>query len=133
MSRAAAPLKPPFCPNPRCAFHTTPVGWHFVHDGFFERLAAPIRIQRFRCCHCRRRFSEQSFRTTYWLRRPELLEPVFHGLLACGCLRQLGRSLDASPQTILTLANRIGRHCLLFHEQTRPRGPVGEPLALDGF
>ena len=125
--------RPPFCPNRDCAFHRQTAGWRWVRDGFFERDASPRRIQRFRCRHCRRRFSEQSFRTTYWLRRPELLEPIFHGLLACSCLRQLGRSLDVSPQTILTHANRIGRHCLLFHEQTRPRGPVGEPLALDGF
>jgi len=62
-----------------------------------------------------------------------LLEPVLHGLLSCACLRQLARALEASPQTILAQANRIGRHCLLFHEATRPRGPLREPLVLDGF
>ncbi len=126
-------FRPPFCPNEACAFHTQTDGWRRVRDGFFDRLADPHRIQRFRCRACRRRFSEQSFSTTYWLRRPELLEPVFRGLLACSCLRQLGHSHNASPQTILGLANRIGRHCLLFHELTRPRVPVGESLALDGF
>jgi len=59
--------------------------------------------------------------------------PVFNGLVACGALRQLARSLDASPQTILLHANRLGRHCLLFHELTRPKGPVAEPVALDSF
>jgi hypothetical protein len=30
-------------------------------------------------------------------------------------------------------ADRLGRHCLLFHERLRPRRPPSEPLALDGF
>lgn len=124
---------PRFCPNSRCPFHREPFGWRFVRDGFFERLASPHRIQRFRCRHCRRRFSEQTFRTTYWLRRPELQQPVLHGLLSCACLRQIGRAFGASPQTILLHADRLGRHCLLFHESHRPRRSLAESIALDGF
>jgi hypothetical protein len=33
----------------------------------------------------------------------------------------------------LGLSARLGRHCLLFHEQQRPKGELTEPLALDGF
>jgi len=33
----------------------------------------------------------------------------------------------------MRLSARIGRQCLLFHEQLRPRGELSEPLALDGF
>ncbi len=28
---------------------------------------------------------------------------------------------------------RLGRHCLLFHERLRPKGPLREPIAFDGF
>ena len=129
----AAPQAPPFCPNPECVFHATPVGWRVVRDGFFDRLHAPTRVQRFRCRHCRRRFSEQTFRTTYWLKRPGLLAPVFQGLVSCACLRQIARAYDASPQTILLQANRLGRHCQLFHELHRPTGPLTEPVVVDGF
>src|SRR5262245_2993294 len=133
MSTTASPQAPPFCPNPGCRFHATPIGWRVVRDGFYDRRTAPARIQRYRCRHCRRRFSEQTFRTTYWLRRPQLLGAVLSGLVSCACLRQLARALEASPQTVLLHANRLGRHCLLFHEQHRPKGPLVEPLALDGF
>ena len=133
MSAQVAPQAPPFCPNPGCAFHSDAVGWHYVRDGFYARDCAPCRVQRFRCRHCRRRFSEQTFRTNYWLKRPQLLLPVLHGLLSCACLRQLARALEASPQTILLHANRLGRHAQLFHERHRPRGPIAEPVALDGF
>ena len=133
MARAAAPQAPPFCPNPDCPFHSTAVGWPVVRDGFFARQHAPIRVQRFRCRHCRRRFSEQTFRTSYWLQRPALLPAVLRGLVSCAGLRQIARALDASPQTILLHANRLGRHCQLFHELHRPRGPLAEAIALDGF
>ena len=133
MTTQAAPQAPPFCPNPRCGYHAQPVGWRVVRDGFYDRRCSPTRIQRFRCRHCRRRFSEQTFRTSYWLKRPQLLAAVFHGLVSCACLRQIARALEASPQTILLHANRLGRHCQLFHECHRPRGPLSEALDLDGF
>ena len=133
MSGPAAPQAPPFCPNPGCAFHLSPSGWRVVRDGFYARQLSPTRIQRYRCRHCRRRFSAQTFRTSYWLKRPQLLGAVLHGLVSCAALRQLARALEASPQTVLLHANRLGRHCQLFHEQHRPRGPLSEPIALDGF
>jgi transposase-like protein len=133
MSPTAGHTPPPFCPNPECPFHSQPTGWQWHCDGCFSRRAAPYRVQRFRCCECGRRFSEQTFRTNYWLKRPDLLVPILHGLQACSGLRQLARSHRASPQTILLHANRLGRHCQLFHEQHRPRGALTEPIALDGF
>ncbi len=133
MTTTVAPHAPPHCPNPTCAFHTTTEGWRWVHDGVFLRQHAPHRVRRFRCCHCRRRFSEQTFRTTYWLQRPHLLEPIFQALLACSAYRQIARALETSPHTVLTHAARLGRHCLLVHQQLRPRVLPEEPLVLDGF
>ncbi len=130
----ASPRSPPFCPNPGCEFHRGPrAAWRWKRAGFFARAAAPRRVQRFQCCHCRRHFSEQTFRTSYWLKRPELLAPVFHRLLGCSGFRQIAREFEVSPQTVLGLAARLGRHCLLFHQRHRPQGPIAEPLALDGF
>ena len=134
MSDAPAFQAPPFCPNPRCKFHgDADEPWAWVRAGFFRRATAPHRVQRFRCDHCGRYFSEQTFRTTYWLKRPELLLPVAEQLVQCAALRQIARPLHASPQTIALHAARIARHCLLFHQTLRPRGPHPEPLVLDGF
>jgi transposase-like protein len=133
VTTTAAPSAPPFCPNEDCAFHEDATGWRYKRAGFFSRAQEPHRIQRYRCRHCGRYFSDQTFRTTYWLRRGALLEAVHHGLVAGSCFRQLGRSLSVSPNTLATHAARLGRHCLLFHELTRPKGPPPEPLALDSF
>ena len=100
--------------------------------GFFTRKhCQPARIQRYRCLHCRRTFSTQTFDCTYWLRRPGLLPRIFHGSLACSGLRQIAHELGAAPGTIQNYLSRLGRHCLLFQHQAR-REPR-EPLVLDGF
>ena len=89
-------------------------------------------VQRFRCRTCHRTFSEQTFRTSYWLKRPDLLAPVFHRLQGGSGYRQIGREFGVSPQTILGLAARLGRHCLLYFQSQRPPG-IEEPVALDSF
>ena len=125
--------RPPFCPNPHCDSRTSPSTWRYQKKGFYERERKPHRIQRYRCTRCRRYFSSQTFSTSYWLRRPDLLEPVFHRLVACSGLRQIAREYGVSHTTIRRLSDRLGRHCLLFHEQRRPRICPTEPLVLDGF
>src|SRR5687767_1396457 len=134
MSTTVAPQAPPFCPNPSCPFHTGPTAsWRWVRAGFFRRQASPQRIQRFQCRHCRRHFSSQTFTGTYWMKQPQLLVPVAHRLLGCSGFRQIAREFDVSPQTILGVSRRLGRQCLLFHEEHRPKGELSEPQGLDSF
>src|SRR5215510_1026345 len=134
MRDRAGSWKPPFCPNEHCVFQTGPTtSWHWVRAGFFRRLAPPHRVQRFRCEHCGRYFSEQTFLTSYWHKRPELLADTFHALTHCTGYRHLPTKLGGSPQTLMRQADHLGRHCELFHERLRPKGEIAEPLALDGF
>ena len=134
MSTRATVPAPPFCPNERCRFHHEPTtSWRWTRAGFFTRLAAPRRIQRFRCGHCGRYFSVQSFRTDYWLKAPKLLAECFHAMTHCTGFRQLARKHECSPQTILGQVRRLGRHCQLFHERLRPKGELAESLAVDGL
>jgi hypothetical protein len=61
------------------------------------------------------------------------LETLFHRLVGGSCLRQISRELGVTHSTLQRQAERLGRHCLLFHEQLRPRSAPDEPLVLDGF
>jgi transposase-like protein len=134
VTACAAPFVPPWCPNERCPFHGDRAEpWHWVRAGFYLRQTKPQRIQRFRCEHCGRYFSRQTFRPSYWLRRPELLAETFHALTHCTGYRQLARKHGCSPQTIMRQADRLGRHCQLFHERFRPKAEIGESLGLDGL
>jgi len=126
-------FEPPFCPNANCDSSTRSKPWRFKKKGFFEREAPPRRIQRYLCQHCGRHFSSQTFAVDYWLKRGHLLESTFHRLVSCSGLRQIARETGVSHTTIRRLADRLGRHCLLFQETMRPREAPTEPLVLDGF
>jgi len=122
---------PPFCPNARCVFHFFPTGWRFKKAGSYQRLAAPRTVQRYRCLTCSRNFSFQTFQTTYWLKKPHLVEPTFLRVLSCSGFRQIAREFGCSHTTVMRLTERLGRHCLLYQRRYRP--PCREPLVIDGF
>jgi transposase-like protein len=133
METAACPFVPPFCPRTACPHHRCREGWRYKRAGTYARRCAPRTIQRFRCGHCGVTFSTQTFSTTYYLKRPELQEPLFFRLLACSGYRQIAREARCAPTTAMRQAARLGRHALLFLHRHRPAGPVAEPLVIDGF
>ena len=132
-SKHARRWRPPHCPNHTCPFHHAPTGWRFRRAGFFQRLNPPHRVQRFQCRHCRRSFSRQTFRPTYWQKRPELTRAIFNLTTGGMANRQIARALDCAPSTVDTIVSRLGRHCLLFHRHlTRNMSPPGDVVA-DGL
>ena len=133
VSDPAKPFIPPCCPRSSCRYHHCAAGWRWQRHGSYPRLCAPQRIPRFRCVHCRVTFSSQTFSTTYYLKRPALLVPFAHRLLTCAGYRQIAREARCHPTTVMGQAARLGRHALLYLYAHRPRGPVREPLVIDGF
>jgi len=109
------------------------IPWRFKKKGFYFREQKPHRVQRYLCQHCGRNFSSQTFAVSYWLRHGGLLEPLFKRLVSCSGLRQIAREMEVSHSTVQRLTERLGRHCLLFHERMRPQTAPSEPLVLDGF
>ncbi len=133
MSHRARTASPPFCPNPACDSLSGSTPWRYKKKGFYWRAHRPHLVQRYQCHHCHRNFSSQTFSTTYWLRYTQFLEPLFHRLVGGSCLRQISREFGVTHSTVQRQTERLGRHCLLFHERLRPRIPPTEPLVLDGF
>jgi transposase-like protein len=133
MSRTRSTFVPPHCPRSSCRYHGCADGWRWIRFGSYTRLARPQVIPRFRCVACGVTFSTQTFATTYYLKRPELLEPLFHRLLAGSGLRQITREARCSHRTLVGQAARLGRHALLLLAQNRPSGPLAEPVVIDGF
>ncbi len=71
-------------------------------------------VPRYRCHTCHRSFSKQSFATSYFLKRPELLVPVAHGLVNGAAHRQIARMVGCAPSTVTRLSARLGRHAQLL-------------------
>jgi transposase-like protein len=127
---------PPHCPRSRCAYHHCTRGWRWRRHGTFRRQCEPRTIPRYRCRHCGATFSSQTFSTTYYLKRPELLEPLFYRMLACSGYRQVTREARCTHSTLMRQAARLGRHCLLVHAealQSPALSVIGEPIVIDGF
>jgi len=133
MSPAAPLFEPPHCPFRDCDSQADPRGWHAIRKGFFVRQARPGRIQRYRCSRCGRSFSSQTFSPTYWLRQPDLQPRLFFRVLGCSALRQIAWEFGVAPSTVQRQVDRLGRHCLLLHEQLRPASAPQEGLVLDGL
>jgi transposase-like protein len=133
MQATAPPFVPPHCPRSGCRFHRCALGWRWVRFGSYTRRCHPQVIARFRCLHCRATFSAQTFSTSYYLKRPELLPACFHRLLAGSGYRQIAREARCAHSTVMGQAARLGRHALLVLAANRPPGPCTEPLVIDGF
>jgi len=135
------PKAPPFCPNPKCPFHTgDTTSWRYVRNGTYQ--SRPVRpsttvyarsTRRYICRECKRSFSDRTFRSTYRLKRPDIFLKVARGLVSCSGYRQLATGLNVSPQTVARHAARLGKQSLLFHEEMRKSLAPAEPLALDSF
>lgn len=126
--------QPPFCPNPECKYYKgLHTDWPVVQNRTYRRSARPRRIRRYQCKHCGVTFSSQTFSASYYQKRPDILPKLM--TLVCGCMsnRQIADHLDVAPTTIDNQVARLGRHCLLFHEQMRDRLPPPSDIAIDGF
>jgi transposase-like protein len=125
---------PPHCPHSNCLYHKQLVGgWRFKCIGTFWRQVKPNRIRRFQCLHCRRTFSTQTFSTTYWLKRPDILAQLLAKTTGCMANRQIARDLRVAPSTIDRQLSRLGRHCLLYHTQQMQTAKPISSIVIDGF
>jgi len=112
---AANEFVPPFCPFPECPAHgSEPAEFKFHRHGTYLRSSDCRIVPRFRCRACGGTCSQQTFSTTYFLKRPELLPRIAAGLQAGSAHRQLARSLGCTPTTVMRQAARLGRHALLL-------------------
>jgi len=90
-------------------------------------------VQRFRCLHCRRFFSSQSFRLDYRLRLPTLHLELFHLFIAKVTLRQAARNTGHARGTIEHRLRLLGDHCRVFQRLRleRLRGRLRADFLLD--
>src|SRR5262249_41771670 len=134
MDTSDAAWAPPHCPNPKCHyFNTFSCEWPYKRKGFYMREATPCRIQRFTCLACNRHFSTQTFSTSYWQKRPNLLSRIVMMVVGCMGNRQIARALGCSPTTVAHQVARLGRHCMLLQARDLERIPAVREIAIDGF
>jgi transposase-like protein len=129
----ASRFVPPFCPRPECPSHLGPSAG-FQRWGSYRKPSDSARIPRFRCKACLKTCSRQTFSTSYYLKRRDLLASVAAGLVAGSAHRQIARSFHCSKTTVTRLAERLGRHAILFHARClESLDALTEPIVHDHF
>jgi len=110
-------FRPKHCPYFECPSNTD---GDFVCDrhGWHKRRYAPRLAQRFRCRRCKRTFSTQTFRYSYWQKRPDIDRCVQNSGRACSGNRQMATMFGCSPSTIAAKVTRLARHAIRFHVKT---------------
>src|SRR5688500_17536102 len=97
-------------------------------------MRAPYRVQRFRCLICERTFSTQTFRGTYWQKRPDLDGLVQESGHSCAGDRQMAMMFKCAHTTIAKKIERLGRQAMRFHAEMMRKAPLltGD-VVFDGF
>ena len=125
---------PPHCPSTNCKYHCDlQSDWPWKRAGSYRRQAHPQRIRRFRCLHCGVTFSSQSFSTTYWLKKPHIIQQLMTKVVGGMCNSQIANDLSTSPATIDRQIYRLGRHCQLFHLEKMATRPRFSEIVIDSF
>jgi transposase-like protein len=125
---------PAFCPWPECAEHgRVDGGLRFTQHGSYRRRCDGRRVPRFRCAACGRTFSQQSFAFSYYLKRPELSQPIARGLVAGSAHRQIARTVGCHHRTVTRRSQRLGRQALLLHQVGLRGLELQEPVVVDDF
>ncbi|TVQ96185.1 MAG: hypothetical protein EA403_16785 [Spirochaetaceae bacterium] len=128
---------PPFCLNPNCRYHSEPAAgrsappWFYRHGRY--HTAAFSFVPRFRCRHCGRGCSRQSFRLDYYAKRILDYRELLRQLVSCGSTRDMARATASTTSTVANRIERLARGAAALHAGVLQRVGVAEPLVIDGF
>lgn len=129
---------PPFCPNPDCTQHhrTHPLApgedpW-FLRKGAASSRLHP-HIPRFRCKHCGRFFSSQTFSVDYRLRLRLRCVDVLPTLFTCQGIRQHARAQRVHHKAVALRQSRLAAQALALHARLLRDALPESTLVFDGF
>ena len=108
-------FQPPRCPNRDCPSYQPGAPFSYAAHGSFQRACDGRTVPRFRCLHCGKRFSSQTFRLDYRLRNVRINRVVFGHFVSKMTLRQSARMLGCTRKTVELRLRRYGRHFRLFN------------------
>jgi len=128
-------FKPKFCPNIECSNHVYPGStrrnW-FSKDGFYHTKAFG-KVQRFRCKHCKQRFSEQTFSLNYHVKKKICYRSILDGLISSSSISDISRKEGVSRHTIINRERRMAIQAIAVHSKLLSNISLQEPIVCDGF
>lgn len=126
---------PEFCPRPSCPFYDRDRArceqWYRRY-GSFSTLCRGV-IQRFRCRHCGKTCSTQTFSIHYWTHSTYDYRFLLYDLCSGGGLRQHARATDVSFRVVQNRLRHLSRNCLAVLDAAATHPKMETRLAMDGF
>ena len=117
-------FSPPHCPHLDCPSRSS-THFRWIRRGWYQRACDKRRVQRFQCLECLRRFSVQTFRLDWRLKKPELHLVLMRDFVSKITQRQSARTLGCSRKTVAHRMALLGDHCRDFHAAMLARVGAG--------
>ena len=124
-------FRPPRCPYRPCAHHRDPPPGFCARHGHYTARCRSHPVPRFRCRHCGRTFSRQTFRMDYRDHRPDLNARLLRALASGLGLRQSARNLGLSRRCTELKFRKIARHLRRLNLNLRQPLQDGARFQLD--
>ena len=125
----------PHCTNPECPFfsHDNPhdTSWYTEHNTYCTKAFGTV--QRYRCRHCGKTFSTQSFSIDYWVQHPVDYLPLIQSLVSTSGQGNMTRFTNLRYEVIQNRYERLCRLFLALHANLRTQLNLDENIVLDGF
>jgi len=127
--------RPEFCPNPECPYYrperAADSPWFYRHGVYHTRARG--EVPRFRCRHCRKCCSVQTFSIHYWTHANMDLLWLLQHLYSGSGLRQVGRFAGVDYRVVQNRIRRLARNALSLMDLLLDELQLCEDLAMDGF
>ena len=126
--------RPRFCPRPGCPYHAgAPPSLQWYRSAGWYDTRAFGTVERFRCTHCGKYFSTQTFSIDYYSKRTLSYPKLFNHLITTSSIRDMARDFSVSVDVILNKLSRLSRNCIASLQQLQREVILNENLAADGF
>ena len=134
-SNSGKKVQVPHCVNAECIYYNESnihdTNWRKVHGTY--KTKAFGTVTRYKCTHCGRTFSDQSFSIDYYVKIPVDYFALFQYLISTSGQGNMTRFTGLRWRLIQNRYERLSRMFLALHGFLRKKVNVSEDLALDGF
>jgi hypothetical protein len=123
-----------FCLTPSCPNNTVDPNdqsWFSTHGYYSTQAFGSVR--RYRCNHCGKTFSTQTFSLNYYLKKQTDFRMICKDFISQNSDLFTGRHNDLSSDSIRIRRDRIGRNALFFQHTMLKNNRINENVCADGF
>lgn len=122
---------PPRCPKLDCIYYKFPVPNFFQRRGSYHPKCRPQPVPIFRCKHCRRHFSRQTFRADYYDHKPDRNQKLGQLMISGVGQRQAARILKLARSSVEKKFKKLALHFRRLHENLTGTFPSNAEFMLD--